>query len=276
MDQQLRSELPLDAGLPDRDQFLAHFGTEERCSAYVFSLRFNEDFSCPTCDSPVFRFLEPHRADCANEDCRFHISLTAGSIFHGTRHGLVRWFKAAFYLITIEDLSARRLAGLINVTYKTAWLWAHKLRHVAASLLGGTRLRAKPRPYWPQSRLQDADFADPATCDPGRWAAFCAARGGPRPPETDPRTPAARRFLLAIASGNVSDVYLPVYLDQRAYLDCFGDRWTAFARLALALPHARRWTYRDLVGPRVARPWLVLAGVPFNNGWGPRARPIGG
>lgn len=45
----------------------------------------------------------------------------------GTRTPLVKWFQALFMMQA--GISAKLLAELIQVTYKTAWLINHKLRH---------------------------------------------------------------------------------------------------------------------------------------------------
>ena len=58
------------------------------------------------------------------------MSVTAGTIFHGTRKPLVLWFHAMWH-ITSQKYGANAL-GLMRVlglgSYHTAWEWLHKMR----------------------------------------------------------------------------------------------------------------------------------------------------
>ena len=62
--------------------------------------------------------------------CRHQASLTAGTVFHGTRVPLRVWFLAIFFLgrhkQSISALQLQRDTGLGS--YRTAWLLLHKLR----------------------------------------------------------------------------------------------------------------------------------------------------
>ena len=56
-------------------------------------------------------------------------SVTAGTIFHGTRTPLVSWFAAMWYVTNQKNgVSALGLARVLGIDYKTAWTWLHKLR----------------------------------------------------------------------------------------------------------------------------------------------------
>jgi hypothetical protein len=150
--------LPPLQGIPrNRLHFRVYFGTDEKCRAHVFRCRFPNGLTCK-CGSTAWH-LDPHHAVC--RQCEKRVSFIVGTPFQGTRHRLIRWFTAAFYLLTIDKLSAKRLARLIAVTYKTAWTWGHKIRRVQADHLTGARMRAAPRPCWPGSRLTARDFRDP-------------------------------------------------------------------------------------------------------------------
>ena len=62
--------------------------------------------------------------------CGFQISVTAGTIFEGTRKPLRLWFRAIWYVTNqkngVSALGLQRVLGLGS--YKTAWTWLHKLR----------------------------------------------------------------------------------------------------------------------------------------------------
>lgn len=64
------------------------------------------------------------------KECRHQSSVTAGTIFQGTRKPLRSWFHAAWWITTqkygANALGLQRVLGLRS--YQTAWTWAHKLR----------------------------------------------------------------------------------------------------------------------------------------------------
>jgi transposase-like protein len=105
-----------------------NFGSEEACRAYLFRLRWPEGFRCPRCGGcrswPVRGIL----LECA--DCGCQTSVTAGTIFQGTRTPLPVWFRAMWWVTTQKNgasaLGLQRVLGLQS--YETAWAWLHKLR----------------------------------------------------------------------------------------------------------------------------------------------------
>jgi hypothetical protein len=62
--------------------------------------------------------------------CRGRTSLTAGTIFEGTRKPLRTWFMAMWFVTSqkngVSALGLQRVLGLGS--YETAWTWLHKLR----------------------------------------------------------------------------------------------------------------------------------------------------
>jgi transposase-like protein len=72
--------------------------------------------------------------------CRSETSVTAGTIFAGTRTPLVCWFAAVWYVVNqkqgVSALGLQRVLGLGS--YQTAWTWLHKLRR--AMVLPGREL----------------------------------------------------------------------------------------------------------------------------------------
>lgn len=72
--------------------------------------------------------------------CRSESSVTAGTIFGGTRTPLVSWFAAVWYVVNqkqgVSALGLQRVLGLGS--YQTAWAWLHKLRR--AMVLPGREL----------------------------------------------------------------------------------------------------------------------------------------
>ena len=62
--------------------------------------------------------------------CMHKTSVIAGTVFEGTRKSLVLWFRAIWWITSQKNgasaLGLQRILGLGS--YKTAWLWLHKLR----------------------------------------------------------------------------------------------------------------------------------------------------
>jgi transposase-like protein len=120
--------LPTD--LPqDLPSFLARFGTDEQCRAYLVEARWPEGFRCAGCGH---RRAWAHKARLIDEcaACGKQHSLLAGTIFEQTKTGLARWFLA-IYLVTsskggISAMELKRQMGFGS--YQTAWSWLHKIR----------------------------------------------------------------------------------------------------------------------------------------------------
>lgn len=108
-------------------EFERRFATAEACRAYLVQLRWPDGFRCPKCGAgkawPVGTLLE-----CVA--CGRQTSVTAGTIFQGTRTPLPTWFRAMWW-VTSQKTGASAL-GLQHVlglgSYETAWTWLHKLR----------------------------------------------------------------------------------------------------------------------------------------------------
>ena len=78
--------------------------------------------------------LTHHRWRCV--DCRYQVSLTAGTVLHNTKLPLTVWFWAAYLMTTdtrgISALLLQRQLGLRR--YETAWMLLHKLRRAMVNL----------------------------------------------------------------------------------------------------------------------------------------------
>jgi len=145
----------------------ARFSTEEACRDYLVQLRWPEGFRCPRCGHgqawPVRRLL----LECGA--CHYQASVTAGTVFQGTRKPLRLWFRAIWWVTSQKTgasaLGLKRILGLGS--YQTAWSWLHKLRRamvrpgrdrlsgrieVDETYVGGTDEGQKGRPRADSSR----------------------------------------------------------------------------------------------------------------------------
>ena len=111
-------------------EFVACFGTEERCIAHLAQLRWPGGFVCAGCGGRGAWRLKarPRVYECAT--CHRQESVTAGTVFHRTRTDLPKWFLAAYLMGRDKrGVSAKFLQQELGVAYQTAWTMAHKLRH---------------------------------------------------------------------------------------------------------------------------------------------------
>jgi transposase-like protein len=115
-------------------EFQQQFATEEACAEHLFHLRWPNGFICPRCGGTHYSLHGTRRLwECLNMDCRYQASLTAGTILHGTRTPLRKWFWAMFLMVRQKSgVSAMDLSRLLSVSYKTAWSMMHKLRKAMA------------------------------------------------------------------------------------------------------------------------------------------------
>ena len=113
----------------DLPAYLARFGTDAQCRAYLVRARWPEGFCCAGCGHER---AYSHRARLIEEcaACGKQHSLLAGTIFAQTKTGVARWFLA-IWLVTsskggISAMELQRQMGFSS--YQTASSWRHKIR----------------------------------------------------------------------------------------------------------------------------------------------------
>jgi transposase-like protein len=111
-------------------EFVARFGTQDRCIAHLAVLRWPDGYVCAGfCGRDAWRLKGRARIyEC--HGCGHQESVTAGTIFHRTRTDLPKWFLAAYLMGKDKrGVSEKFLQRELGVAYQTAWTMAHKLRH---------------------------------------------------------------------------------------------------------------------------------------------------
>lgn len=111
-------------------EFLNRFQNEGNCWDYLFGLRWPEGFLCPKCKSVEHSITKRKLYEC--NKCGLQTSLTAGTIFHGTRTSLLLWFHVIWWVaVQKTGVSASNFQDFMGFgSYETAWTWLHKLRRV--------------------------------------------------------------------------------------------------------------------------------------------------
>src|SRR6202158_1570410 len=127
--------------------FMDRYRDEAACIAALAELRWPNGFICAGCAGRLAYQLaaRPRVFECAG--CGRQHSVTAGTVFHRTRTPLRKWFAAAWLIGQDKrGVSALFLARELALRYDTAWLMAHKLRHVLSE-----------RPEYPLEGLIEID-----------------------------------------------------------------------------------------------------------------------
>ena len=112
------------------EAFTARFSTEQACIDALFAARWPNGFRCPHCSHSRFYVTRSRRLplyECAF--CHRQTSLISGTVMEGSSTSLCRWFRAIYLLSQPSGISSTDLRDILGVTYKTAWLISHKIRH---------------------------------------------------------------------------------------------------------------------------------------------------
>jgi hypothetical protein len=113
------------------EEFYLRFHSEKNCVDYLMQIKWPHGYTCEKCGSKKVYRTDIRRLpllECAN--CRYQASPIVGTIMEGSSTPLRKWLLA-IHLISHETLqiNAKELCQIIQVTYKTAWLIMHKIRH---------------------------------------------------------------------------------------------------------------------------------------------------
>ena len=115
--------------------------TDDQLRAYLEALRWPDGVRCPRCNSEkVYRLVDRDQFYCTGARCGYQFSVTAGSIFNYTQLPLWKWFLAVYLMCESgTGTSSNKMAGLLCVSYKTAWYLCHRIRKAMGEAGSGER-----------------------------------------------------------------------------------------------------------------------------------------
>jgi transposase-like protein len=126
-------------------ELLHVFSSEETCEGALLTAKWPNGFTCARCGHSHAYTITTRRSplfECSA--CGYQASLRAGTIMEGSGTSLCKWFHSLLLVsLSPSAINAVQLQAAIGVTYKTAWLMLHKLRHtmsqadVGAVMLSG-------------------------------------------------------------------------------------------------------------------------------------------
>ena len=127
-------------------EFMDKYGTAEQCERALFAWRWPRGLVCPECGHTSYCALKSRRLIQCN-GCRRQSSVTAGTLFAGSKLALNVWFLA-MHLITQAKtgISSLALSRHLGISQNSAWLMKHKLmqamleREAARKLCGLVQL----------------------------------------------------------------------------------------------------------------------------------------
>ncbi len=109
-------------------EFDEWFSSEAACIDYLQRVRWSGGFKCPGCGGNSAWATSRGQLRC--KKCQRQTSVTAGTVFEGTRKPLRIWLQTMWHVTTqkhgISALGLQRVMGFSS--YQTAWAWLHKLR----------------------------------------------------------------------------------------------------------------------------------------------------
>ncbi|TJY42384.1 transposase [Cohnella pontilimi] len=113
--------------------FCREYETEEACEQAFFEAKWPDGFRCPRCRASQAYVTRTRRLalyEC--KTCRHQTSVIAGTVLEGSRTPMKLWLRAIFLHSQSNAMPATQLSQILGVTYKTAWLIGHKLRHATS------------------------------------------------------------------------------------------------------------------------------------------------
>jgi len=116
----------------------AIFLKEDEARTYLEQLRWPTGAVCPHCGAIGAYKLQP-KADSKKpirtgvwkcKVCRKQFTVTVGTIFEDSHIPIHQWLSAIQFLCASKKgMSAHQLHRMLNITYKSAWFMAHRIRY---------------------------------------------------------------------------------------------------------------------------------------------------
>lgn len=131
-------------------EFLQRYGTDVQCEQALFAWRWPPGFVCPECGHGDHCVLGRGLYQCHR--CRWQTSITARTLFAGTKLPLTKWLLGIYLLTQSQNgISALELSRQLGICYNSAWLMKHTLMQAMLEREQGRALTGVVRmddAYW--------------------------------------------------------------------------------------------------------------------------------
>ncbi len=116
-----------------------HFADEDSARELLESMRWKDGVVCPHCASKDGAYKIEAKSTKGRKarkglykcsDCRKQFTVTVGTIFESSRIPLNKWLYAIHLICSSKKgMSAHQLHRMLDITYKSAWFLAHRIRY---------------------------------------------------------------------------------------------------------------------------------------------------
>jgi len=108
-------------------EFSERFVTDEDAKKYLAEIKWENGYKCQKCGHCKSQVRKDYSRTC--NKCSYTESATANTLFHKVKFGLRKAFYIAFELSACtKGISTMQLSKRYGISYKSAWLFAHKVR----------------------------------------------------------------------------------------------------------------------------------------------------
>lgn len=120
-------------------EFMKLFPDNMTAERWFVEQRWPDGVTCPECGSHNIqerptRKPQPYRC----RDCKKDFSVKTGTVMHSSKHGLQVWAIAIYLMTTsLKGVSSMKFHRDLNITQKSAWHLAHRLRETFDNNSGG-------------------------------------------------------------------------------------------------------------------------------------------
>lgn len=126
---------------------MERFPDQQTCIAFLEHVRWNGNPKCPHCESRKLTRRE-HETETGRigrwncQDCKATFRVLHGTLFHGTKIPLQKWFLAISLIVNAKKgVSSCQLARDLSLNQKTAWYMQVRIRAEMADKEGSTLLK---------------------------------------------------------------------------------------------------------------------------------------
>ena len=113
-------------------EIMRKFPNDEAAEAYFVEQRWPDGPACPHCGSTNVQAGAKHKTmpyRCREKECAKRFSAKTGTVMEGSKLGFQVWMVATFLLSTnLKSVSSMKLHRDLDITQKSAWFLAHRLR----------------------------------------------------------------------------------------------------------------------------------------------------
>ena len=112
-------------------QAMRMFPNDEAAEAWFMRVRWPDAPACPACGSVNVQMGASHRMPlrCRERQCRKRFSVRYGTVMQSSKLGYQVWAMAIYLSLTsLKSVSSMKLHRDLDITQKSAWHLAHRLR----------------------------------------------------------------------------------------------------------------------------------------------------